>query len=249
MLDHAFGALGLHRIALFVFEFNERAIATYRRCGFVVEGRARESIFRDGRWWDELAMSVLERDWRRQREDRAADDAEREALRAEVRSADAAAAAPEPEPIGVRAAPGRDLIRRTEIGTERRRSWWLDLLTPSETRAEDYVRAHAVRVADVMSRHVITASETAPLSEIATLLEKHGIKRVPIVRDGRIVGLVSRANLVRALAAAPVQEPLGVDDRTIRERIIDRIRALPACGIGFELVLIAPLLRALRRRR
>ena len=113
MLDHAFGALGLHRIALFVFEFNERAIATYRRCGFVVEGRARESIFRDGRWWDELAMSVLERDWRRQREDRAADDAEREALRAEVRSADAAAAAPEPEPIGVRAAPGRDLIRRT----------------------------------------------------------------------------------------------------------------------------------------
>ncbi|WP_046861828.1 CBS domain-containing protein [Microvirga massiliensis] len=120
-----------------------------------------------------------------------------------------------------------DLIRRTEIGTERRRSWWLDLLTPSETRAEDYVRAHAVRVADVMSRRVITASETASLAEIATLLEKHGIKRVPIVRDGRIVGLVSRANLVRALAATPVQEPLGADDKTIRERIIDRIRALP----------------------
>ncbi len=113
MLDHAFGALGLHRIALFVFEFNERAIATYRRCGFVVEGRARESIFRDGRWWDELAMSVLERDWRRQREDGAADDAERETLRAEARDADAAVAAPEPEPVGVRAAPGRDLLRRT----------------------------------------------------------------------------------------------------------------------------------------
>ena len=60
MLDHAFGTLGLHRIALFVFEFNERAIRAYRRCGFVVEGRARESIWRDGRWWDELAMSVLE---------------------------------------------------------------------------------------------------------------------------------------------------------------------------------------------
>ena len=73
MLDHAFGTLGLHRVALYVFEFNERAIRAYRRCGFVVEGRSRESIFRDGRWWDEMAMSVLESDWRRagrRREDR-----------------------------------------------------------------------------------------------------------------------------------------------------------------------------------
>jgi RimJ/RimL family protein N-acetyltransferase len=65
MLDHAFGTLALHRIGLFVFEFNERAIRAYRRCGFVIEGRSRESIWRDGRWWDELAMSVLESDWRR----------------------------------------------------------------------------------------------------------------------------------------------------------------------------------------
>jgi RimJ/RimL family protein N-acetyltransferase len=64
MLDHAFGTLGLHRIALTVFEFNERAIRAYRRCGFVVEGRARESIWRDGRWWDELSMSILASEWR-----------------------------------------------------------------------------------------------------------------------------------------------------------------------------------------
>ena len=67
MLDHAFGTLGLHRIALTVFEFNERAIRAYRRCGFQVEGRARESIWRDGRWWDELAMSVLSSDWHERR--------------------------------------------------------------------------------------------------------------------------------------------------------------------------------------
>jgi RimJ/RimL family protein N-acetyltransferase len=67
MLDHAFGTLHLHRIALTVFEFNERAIRAYRRCGFVVEGRARESIWRDGRWWDELAMSVLVSEWRARR--------------------------------------------------------------------------------------------------------------------------------------------------------------------------------------
>ena len=64
MLDHAFGTLGLHRIALAVFEFNERAIRAYTTCGFVIEGRARESIWRDGRWWDELSMSVLTSEWR-----------------------------------------------------------------------------------------------------------------------------------------------------------------------------------------
>ena len=72
MLDHALGTLNLHRIALYVFEFNERAIRAYRRAGFVVEGRSRESIWRDGRWWDELAMSVLQSDWQATREDRGA---------------------------------------------------------------------------------------------------------------------------------------------------------------------------------
>lgn len=88
MLDHAFGTLGLHRIALFVFEFNERAIRAYRRCGFVIEGRARESIFRDGRWWDEIAMSVLERDWRRLRDEATADHLERQVPRAEAADPD-----------------------------------------------------------------------------------------------------------------------------------------------------------------
>jgi hypothetical protein len=53
MVDHAFGTLGLHRVALSVFEFNERAIRSYVSCGFVTEGRARQAIWRDGRWWDE----------------------------------------------------------------------------------------------------------------------------------------------------------------------------------------------------
>jgi RimJ/RimL family protein N-acetyltransferase len=84
MLDHAFGVLALHRVALFVFEFNVRAIRAYQRCGFVIEGRSRESIFRDGRWWDELAMSVLESDWRRARADEAATDGETAMLTAEA---------------------------------------------------------------------------------------------------------------------------------------------------------------------
>jgi len=99
MLDHAFGTLSLHRIGLYVFEFNERAIRAYRRCGFVVEGRSRESIWRDGRWWDELAMSVLESDWRRMRAngvDRTGPDAP-------------ASASPSIEPVG--AGPGLRIRR------------------------------------------------------------------------------------------------------------------------------------------
>lgn len=64
MIDHAFGSLGLHRVALTVFAFNERAIRSYRSVGFVVEGRAREAIWREGRWWDEISMSILAADWR-----------------------------------------------------------------------------------------------------------------------------------------------------------------------------------------
>ena len=67
MLEHAFERLRLHRIGLSVFAFNERAIRAYRRAGFVIEGRAREAIRRDGRWWDEVEMSILESDWRAQR--------------------------------------------------------------------------------------------------------------------------------------------------------------------------------------
>ncbi|MEO5939475.1 MAG: GNAT family protein, partial [Candidatus Limnocylindrales bacterium] len=63
MIDHAFGTLGLHRIGLTVFAFNERAIRSYRSVGFVVEGRAREAIWREGRWWDEISMSILDGDW------------------------------------------------------------------------------------------------------------------------------------------------------------------------------------------
>jgi RimJ/RimL family protein N-acetyltransferase len=109
MLDHAFGAMGLHRIALFVFEFNERAVRAYKRCGFVIEGRARESIWRDGRWWDELAMSVLESDWRKRRA-----AAEAEGGGASTIPAEATTSVPAlPVPTGAASPPGTsDRLRR-----------------------------------------------------------------------------------------------------------------------------------------
>jgi CBS domain-containing protein len=92
-----------------------------------------------------------------------------------------------------------DLIRRAEIGTERSSSRWLELLVGNQLSAQDFIKSHARRVADVMTRDVITVTAGASLSEIVHLLEKHRIKRVPVVDKGKIIGIVGRANLLQAL--------------------------------------------------
>jgi RimJ/RimL family protein N-acetyltransferase len=86
MLDHAFGTLNLHRIGLSVFSFNERAIRSYRSCGFLIEGRAREAIWRDGRWWDEVSMSILQSDWAAMRTEAATVAAEQPRRSSDVRA-------------------------------------------------------------------------------------------------------------------------------------------------------------------
>jgi CBS domain-containing protein len=95
-----------------------------------------------------------------------------------------------------------DLLHRAEADTERRHYWWLRRLIADDTLAAEYVKAHARKVADVMTRRVIIASPETPLYEIAALMEKNAIKRVPIVSDGQLVGIVSRANLIQAVASA-----------------------------------------------
>ena len=77
-----------------------------------------------------------------------------------------------------------DLVHREEIGTEKHRPWWLEALTPASTLAEDFAKSHGRRIDEIMSTKVVSASEETPLGEIATLLEKHRIKRVPILRNG-----------------------------------------------------------------
>ncbi|HVL70487.1 MAG TPA: CBS domain-containing protein [Beijerinckiaceae bacterium] len=118
-----------------------------------------------------------------------------------------------------------DLMRRAEIGTQRRRSWWLELLSGPEVRAQDFVKAHAQKVADVMTRDVVTATEDTPLSDLAAVLEKRGIKRVPIVRAGRVVGIVSRRNILQAFARAAAGPVAAPSDKAIEEAIRDQIRA------------------------
>ncbi len=114
-----------------------------------------------------------------------------------------------------------DLLRRHEGGTERQRSWWLNLLAGPEERARDFIKTHGRRAEDVMTLEVVTVTADTPVGEIARVLERRRIKRVPVVEDGKIVGIVSRANLLHGLATR--KERISVtpspDDRAIRERV------------------------------
>ena len=100
-----------------------------------------------------------------------------------------------------------DLMNRPEVGTVPAKSWMQRLLADNALLARDYIRSHSHRVADVMTREVITAGERTQLAEIARLMERHHIKRVPIVRDGKVIGIVSRANLLQGLLAREPHPP------------------------------------------
>jgi len=133
-----------------------------------------------------------------------------------------------------------DLIRREEIGTEERRPWWLEALTPASTLAEEFARSHGRRVSEIMTTDVVSACEETPLGEIAALLEKHRIKRVPIVRNRRLVGIVSRSNLIQALASVPPRSIPAVDsDRHIRLEVLDRLGAQSWTDFGARNVIVS----------
>jgi CBS domain-containing protein len=118
-----------------------------------------------------------------------------------------------------------DLMRRVETGTQPRRSWWLEMLSTNTELASDYVKTHGRRARHVMTAKVVTVEEATPLVEVAEILERHRIKRVPVVRKGALVGIVSRSNLVRALASGG-QKPsaaAGQDD-AIRDQLLAELK-------------------------
>ena len=118
-----------------------------------------------------------------------------------------------------------DLIHRVEIGTEKHRRWLVESLTGSTTLAEDFAKSHGKKVGEIMTTKVVAATEGASLAEIAALFERHRIKRVPIVRDGRVVGVVSQSNLIQALASVVGVATAGTDtDRGIRDEILSRLK-------------------------
>lgn len=117
-----------------------------------------------------------------------------------------------------------DLLHRSETGTERQRPWWLVALTSDEILASEYVKARGSSVSDLMTRKVITAEPDTPLSEIASLLEKNAIKRIPILVNGQPIGIVSRADLLYALVMARHTVKIPLSDRKIREQLLAHLK-------------------------
>ncbi|SEJ81180.1 CBS domain-containing protein [Paraburkholderia diazotrophica] len=131
-----------------------------------------------------------------------------------------------------------DLLHRVENGTGHgRRRWWLEfLLSSPREQAARYVKEHGHVVGDVMCNQVISISDDMPLAEIADLMERRHLKRVPVLKDGKLVGIVSRSNLIRALASVvPAADAISYDDASLREAIVRAMRGqrwrLPKQGV------------------
>lgn len=123
-----------------------------------------------------------------------------------------------------------DLLRRAELGTEHPRRRWLELLVEPGSLADDYSRAHGVTVEDVMTRDVVTVTPGMPLDKVVSAMEAHGVKRVPVIDDGRLVGIISRADLTSALArllGGP--DDVAASDESIRRKIVNEMKRQSWC--------------------
>jgi CBS domain-containing protein len=126
-----------------------------------------------------------------------------------------------------------DLIHRAEIGTEKHRPWWLEAVTGASTLAEEFAKSHGKKVGEVMTDGVISVAEETPLSEIAALFERKRIKRVPVVKDGKLVGIVSQSNLIQALASVIGRiDQHDETDRQIRLELLSRLKDQKWTGFG-----------------
>jgi CBS domain-containing protein len=132
-----------------------------------------------------------------------------------------------------------DLLRRAEIGTERRRPRWLEFLLGPGRLAAEYAHAHGRNVKEVMTTELETVEADATLGEIVTLMERRHIKRVPVMRNGKLAGIVSRANLMQALASlAPAASASSQSDAAIREKLMAEMDQQPWAPKGLINIIV-----------
>lgn len=126
-----------------------------------------------------------------------------------------------------------DFLRRAEMHTEAPRRRWLELMLGPGSEAAEYVHSHGHTVRDVMAPNVVTVGTEAPLKEVVDLMEQHAIKRIPVLADGRVVGIVSRADLMFALGAYLIKPKKGAPagDEVIYRMIMTELKKQPWCPI------------------
>jgi len=136
-----------------------------------------------------------------------------------------------------------DLIHRQELGTDeyRRRSSWLRIVEDRDAAAAFEAKAHGMCAREVMTRNLITVSESASLSEIADTLEGNNVKRLLVMRQRKLVGIVSRSNIVRALAARPVgaNAPVSSDDDEVRNKVMEVLKNMPGTSPWLTTVIVS----------
>jgi CBS domain-containing protein len=130
-----------------------------------------------------------------------------------------------------------DFIRRIEIGTQRKRARWLKVLLGTGREASDFIHERGRKVGEIMTPEPLTVSEDTSLEDVVTLMEKHDIKRLPVMRSDQIVGIVTRSNLLQAVAglARQIPDPTADDDH-IRDRIMTSIEASAWCPFGLSVI-------------
>jgi CBS domain-containing protein len=130
-----------------------------------------------------------------------------------------------------------DFLRRSEIGTQRKRGRWLKFLLGAGKAATDFVHENGRKITEVMTRDPLTITEDTPLEAIVALMEKNSVKRLPVTRGDRVVGIVSRANLLQAVASLSreIPDPTADDDH-IRNRIIDALGRNDWCPQGLSVI-------------
>ena len=132
-----------------------------------------------------------------------------------------------------------DLLRRAETGTQRKRARWIEFLMSPGRLATEYVQTSGRKVSDVMTADVRTVTEDAPLEDIVHVMERHQIKRVLVARDGKLVGIVTRANLLHALASVAAEtKPGPTGDTSIRERLYAELKTQPWAPVGLVNVVV-----------
>ena len=132
-----------------------------------------------------------------------------------------------------------DLLRRTETGTQRKRPRWIEFVLGPGRLATEYVQTTGRKVEDVMTPEVQTVTEEAPLDKIVHLMERHQINRVLVVRENKVVGIVTRANLLHALASVAAEAKPGLaTDTAIRERLYAELKAQPWAPVGLINVVV-----------
>jgi CBS domain-containing protein len=132
-----------------------------------------------------------------------------------------------------------DFLRRAETATERRRPRWLNFLVGPGRLADEYVQTHTRKIADVMTSEPYTITEDTSLEEVVTLMEKHRIKRLPVVRKKLLVGIVSRANLLHALASvAPSTSAPAATDEIIHKDLLIELQHEKWAPVGFLNVIV-----------